>query len=58
MDSYYTPMQQRFASFLDKHNFSKEAKEIVASEEREISLYQRYKEFVSYGFYIARKNKQ
>ena len=43
---------------ITKHNFSKEAKEIVASEEREISLYQRYKEFVSYGFYIARKNKQ
>jgi hypothetical protein len=27
----------------------------VAAEEREISLYERYKAFVSYGYYVARK---
>jgi hypothetical protein len=27
----------------------------VAAEENEISLYERHKAFVSYGYYIARK---
>lgn len=55
LDNYYRPMQQRFPAFLDRHENSDAAQAIVAAEEHEISLYERYKAFVSYGFYIARK---
>jgi len=48
-------MQERFATILDRHANSEAARAIVAAEEREISLYERYREFVSYGFFIARK---
>jgi SAM-dependent methyltransferase len=55
LDNYYRPMQQRFSGYLDRHEGSAGARAIVAAEEREISLYERYKAFVSYGYYIARK---
>ena len=55
LDNYYRPLQARFPSFLDEHEHSEIARAIVAAEEREIALYKRYKEHVSYGFYVARK---
>jgi len=55
LDNYYRPMQQRFAGFLQRHGNSAAATSIVAAEEHEISLYERHKAFVSYGYYIARK---
>jgi SAM-dependent methyltransferase len=55
LDHYYRPMQQRFSGYLDRHKNSKAARAIVAAEETEISLYERHKSFVSYGYYVARK---
>jgi cyclopropane fatty-acyl-phospholipid synthase-like methyltransferase len=55
LDNYYRPLQQRFPAFLDQHQDSEAARAIVSAEEKEISLYQRYKAFVGYGYYIARK---
>jgi cyclopropane fatty-acyl-phospholipid synthase-like methyltransferase len=55
LDNYYRPMQQRFSGYLDQHKDSEAAREIVAAEENEISLYERHRAFVSYGYYIARK---
>jgi SAM-dependent methyltransferase len=55
LDNYYRPMQQRFSGYVDRHENSEAARAIVAAEEAEISLYERYKSFVSYGYYIARK---
>jgi SAM-dependent methyltransferase len=55
LENYYWPMQQRFSGFLDRHENSEAARTIVAAEEAEISLYERHKAFVSYGYYIARK---
>ncbi|WP_405227901.1 class I SAM-dependent methyltransferase [Lentisalinibacter sediminis] len=55
LDNYYRPMQERFPAFLDRHGNSEAAQAIVAAEETEISLYERYRSFVSYGYYIARK---
>ena len=55
IDEYYRPMQQRFQGFLQTHGFSDEARAIVAAEQAEIDLYERYSSFVSYGYYIARK---
>ena len=54
LDNYYQPMQQRFAEFLQCHNHSVSATALVAAEEKEITLYQRYKDFVSYGYYVSR----
>lgn len=55
LDNYYRPMQQRFSGYLDRHGGSAAARAVVAAEEKEISLYERHKAFMSYGFYIARK---
>lgn len=53
LDHYYRPMQSRFAAFLERHDHSPAATEIVEAEQLEIDLYERFSEFVSYGFYIA-----
>ena len=58
LDNYYRPMQQRFPDFLNRHKDSAGARAVVAAEEKEIMLYERYKAFVSYGYYIARKNSE
>jgi len=55
LDNYYRPMQQRFPAFLARHEHSRAARAVVAAEEQEISLYERYSAYVSYGYYIARK---
>jgi hypothetical protein len=57
LDAYYRPMQKRFAAFLQAHDSSDSAKAIVAAEEREMDLYERYRLHVSYGYYIAQKNR-
>jgi ubiquinone/menaquinone biosynthesis C-methylase UbiE len=55
LEEYYRPMQARFAAFRSRHGDSDDARAIVSAEEREIELYEAYKDFYSYGFYIARK---
>jgi hypothetical protein len=53
LDNYYRPMQKTFDDFLKRHGGSEEAQAIVTSEENEIALYERYKQYYSYGVYIA-----
>jgi len=53
--NYYRPMQDRFAAFLERNDNSEAAAAIVAAEEHEIALYERYSAFVSYGYYVARR---
>ena len=55
LDDYYGPMRQSFPAFLARHGGSDAAKALVAAEELEIALYERYRAFVGYGFYVARK---
>lgn len=55
LDAYYRPMQERFPAFLARHGSSDAAKAVVAAEALEIDLYERYRAFVGYGYYIARK---
>ena len=55
LENYYRPMQARFDAYLLKHKGSNAAKETVAAEQREIDLYERYSDYVGYGYYIARK---
>lgn len=55
LQNYYRPMQARFADFLARQGHSAAARAVVAAEQREIDLYERYKDHVSYGVYVARK---
>lgn len=55
LDAYYRPMRQRFPAFLARHGSSDAAQAVVAAEEVEIALYERYRAFVGYGYYVARK---
>jgi len=54
-DNYYTPMENRFATFLEKNKNSELAKNMVENEKEEIKMYNTYKDYYSYGFYIAQK---
>jgi len=55
IDNYYRPMEERFEDFLIKHNYSEAAERLIENEKDEIRLYQKYKDYFSYGFYIAQK---
>jgi hypothetical protein len=48
-------MQGRFDEFLERHRRSEEAMAVVAGEEQEIALYEKYCTYYSYGFYVAKK---
>lgn len=54
-EHYYGPLQERFPSFLSRHGHSDAAKAVVESEKREIGMYEKYKGYYSYGFYIGQK---
>jgi SAM-dependent methyltransferase len=55
LDAYYGPMRQRLPAFLARHGSSDDARAVVAAEEQERALYERYRDFVGYGYYVARK---
>ncbi|PKM65835.1 MAG: SAM-dependent methyltransferase [Firmicutes bacterium HGW-Firmicutes-2] len=55
LKNYYDPMEKRFDDFLRKHGNSDAAKAIVEGEKQEIALYKKYKDYLGYGFYIAKK---
>lgn len=54
-DNYYRPMQNNFKEFLAKNINNEKAKIIVDAEKKEISLYEQFKNYYSYGVYIAKK---
>lgn len=55
IDCYYRPLQAAFPVFLETHQHSEQARALVAAEQQEIALYEKYKHYFSYGFYLARK---
>ncbi|MBW2477143.1 MAG: SAM-dependent methyltransferase, partial [Deltaproteobacteria bacterium] len=55
LDNYYRPLQNTFDDFLKRNGNSPEAVDIVAAEKAEISFYEKYKSYYSYGVYIAKK---
>lgn len=57
IETYYKPMQARFETFLKRNDNSELAKKVVEDNQAEIDLYQKFKDYYSYGFYIARKNE-
>lgn len=54
--NFYEPMEKRFSSFLEKHDNSEMAQSIIEEHKEEIRLYREYKDYYSYGFYIAKKS--
>jgi SAM-dependent methyltransferase len=52
VENYYTPLENTFDGFVAKHD-SDDARAIVDAEKAEIALYKKYKDYYSYGFYIA-----
>ncbi|MEZ4954644.1 MAG: class I SAM-dependent methyltransferase [Saprospiraceae bacterium] len=57
IETYYKPMQARFENFLKRNNNSELAGKVVEDNQAEIDLYQKFKDYYSYGFYLARKNE-
>jgi len=55
IENYYRPLEARFDSFLKRNNNSELAKKIIEDNKSEIDLYQKFKDYYSYGFYIAKK---
>jgi SAM-dependent methyltransferase len=55
MDNYYLPLREQLDAFLARHDNSDAVRAIVASERAEMSLYERFSAFVSYGYYVARR---
>jgi len=55
LENYYRPLQSRFDVFLSKHSGNDAALQIIEDERNEIALYEMYKEFYSYGMYVAQK---
>lgn len=55
IDTYYAPIESRIPAFLERHAGQPEALEVVAMQRAEHDLYLRYRDWYSYGFYLARK---
>jgi SAM-dependent methyltransferase len=54
--NYYQALEARFKAFLERNGNTELAKQVVKKYQEEIQLYQTYKDYYSYGFYIARKS--
>lgn len=55
VDHYYGPIKQGILSFLERQAHSEDARRLVEGEQEEMAFYEKYQEYYSYGFYIARK---
>lgn len=55
INNYYNPLIKRHKSFLKQFGHLPAAQDIVNYDKKEFALYQKYKDFYSYGFYIAQK---
>lgn len=54
--NYYEPLELGFEKFLSRHPKNTEANELIAADKQEIALYQQFKAYFGYGFYIASLN--
>jgi len=55
IDNYYQPLLENAEAFLKKYNYADEVKEFVEAGKVEADLYNRFKDYYSYVFYIAKK---
>lgn len=54
-ENYYAPILARSEDFLKRHDYRPEVQEFVEAGREEAALYDRYKDYYSYVFYIAQK---
>ncbi|HPX04977.1 MAG TPA: class I SAM-dependent methyltransferase [Tenuifilaceae bacterium] len=54
-EHYYVPQAKAQQLFLSEHAGNRVAEELVANERHEAELYQKYKEYYGYVFYIGKK---
>jgi len=54
-EHFYVPQVKARELFLRKHAGNKAVEEFIANEQREAELYNRYKDYYGYAFYIGRK---
>lgn len=57
LDQYYLPLEESFTSFLEDNNHSEQARKVIQDYSQEMDFYKKYKEYYTYGFFIARKNE-
>lgn len=57
IENYYKPLESQFGHFLKRNENSDLAKKVVRDYRSEIEVYMKYKEYYSYGFYIAKKTE-
>ena len=55
IENYYKPMEARFEAFLKRNDNSELARKVVNNNKAEIDLYEKFKDYYSYGFYMAKK---
>ena len=55
LENYYRPLQNGFDEFLIRNDQSDQSKVIVEKEKHEIAFYKKYRDYYSYGVYIAKK---
>lgn len=55
IDNYFIPQKIRQEEFLKKYAGNKTAKEFIANQQHEEALYNRYKGYYGYVFYIGKK---
>lgn len=57
IENYYKPLEKRFEAFLNRNDNSELARKVVEENRAEIALYNKFKDYYSYGFYIAQKTE-
>jgi len=57
IENYYKPLESQFEHFLKRHENTDLAKKVVRDYRSEIELHMKYKEYYSYGFYMAKKTE-
>jgi ubiquinone/menaquinone biosynthesis C-methylase UbiE len=55
IENYYRPIQAHIPQFLEHNGNIKAAQDLVDELVEEIEMYEKYKEYYGYGFYIAQK---
>jgi ubiquinone/menaquinone biosynthesis C-methylase UbiE len=55
INNYYEPLDDTTPAFLERHSNSAAAQAVVAENNEEFALYEKYQDYYSYGFYIAQK---
>lgn len=55
LENYYYPLVESHANFLKEYGNLETARRIVETDLKELEFYKKYKEYYSYGFYVAQK---